>query len=150
MGGSRSEEFLHPTPIGEDTYVRSAGGYAANVEAFTTAAPEPVSWQGLPAAEVHSTPDTPTIETLVAVANELHPERGYTAADTLKNVVLALTDPEGSRSLVVVGIPGDRGVDLKRAEVAFAPSDVEPATDADFARNPGLVKGYIGPGYDAK
>ena len=39
MGGSRSEEFLHPTPIGEDTFVRSAGGYAANVEAFTTVAP---------------------------------------------------------------------------------------------------------------
>ena len=39
MGGSRSEEFLHPTPIGEDTFVRSAGGYAANVEAFTTTRP---------------------------------------------------------------------------------------------------------------
>ena len=40
MGGSRSEEFLHPTPVGEDTFVRSEGGYAANVEAFTTVAPE--------------------------------------------------------------------------------------------------------------
>jgi len=150
MGGARSEEFLHPTPVGEDTFVRSAGGYAANVEAFTTEAPAPVSWEGLPAAEVHDTPDTPTIETLVAAANALHPDRGYTAADTLKNVVLALTDLEGNRSLVVVGIPGDRGVDLKRAEVAFAPNDVEPATEADFAKNPGLVKGYIGPNYSDK
>ena len=145
MGGSRSEEFLHPTPVGEDTYVRSAGGYAANVEAFTTAVPDAVPFDGLPAAEVHDTPDTPTIDTLVAVANELYPDRGYTAADTLKNVVLALTDLEGNRSLVVVGLPGDRGVDLKRAEVAFAPAEVEPATEADFARNKGLVKGYIGP-----
>jgi len=150
MGGARSEEFLHPTPVGEDTYVRSAGGYAANVEAFTTAAPEAVSWEGLPASEVHDTPDTPTIETLVAAANALHPDRNYTAADTLKNVVLALTDLEGNRSLVVVGIPGDRGVDMKRAEVAFAPAEVEAATEADFAKNPGLVKGYIGPKYDAK
>ena len=150
MGGARSEEFLHPTPVGEDTYVRSAGGYAANVEAFTTAAPAAVSWEGLPAAEVHDTPDTPTIDTLVAVANELHPDRGYTAADTLKNVVLALTDLEGNRSLVVVGIPGDRGVDMKRAEVAFAPAEVEAATEADFVKNPGLVKGYIGPNFDAK
>ncbi len=147
MGGARSEEFLHPTPIGEDTYVRSAGGYAANVEAFTTEAPPAVPFDSLPPAEVRDTPDTPTIETLVAVATELYPDRGYTAAHTLKNVVLALTDPEGARSLVVVGIPGDRGVDLKRAEVAFAPHDVEPATDADFVNNPGLVKGYIGPGY---
>src|SRR3712207_652023 len=41
MGGSRSEEFLHPTPIGEDTFVRSPGGYAANVEAVSTVVPEP-------------------------------------------------------------------------------------------------------------
>ena len=39
-----SEEFLHPTAVGEDTFVRSAGGYAANVEAFTTVVsrPDPV------------------------------------------------------------------------------------------------------------
>src|SRR5215217_2395355 len=47
MGGSRSEEFLHPTPVGEDTFVRSDGGYAANVEAFTTLAPDPIPFDGL-------------------------------------------------------------------------------------------------------
>ena len=47
MGGARSEEFLHPTAVGEDTFVRSAGGYAANVEAFTTVAPEPIPFDGL-------------------------------------------------------------------------------------------------------
>jgi len=147
MGGARSEEFLHPTLVGEDTFVRSDGGYAANVEAFRTAPPEAVSFESLAAAQVHDTPDTPTIDTLVAVANDSHArsDRAWTAADTLKNVVLALTDLEGNRSLVVVGLPGDRGVDMKRAEVAFSPADVEPATEADFARNPGLVKGYIGP-----
>ena len=150
MGGARSEEFLHPTPVGEDTFVRSAGGYAANVEAFTTAAPAPVPFDALPAAEVRDTPDTPTIETLVAVANETFPERGYTAGDTLKNVVLALTALDGTRSLVVVGIPGDRGVDMKRAEVAFAPAEVEAANEGDLAKHPGLVKGYIGPGYAEK
>ncbi|HXF01708.1 MAG TPA: proline--tRNA ligase, partial [Arthrobacter sp.] len=39
MGGSKSEEFLHPTVVGEDTFVRSPGGYAANVEAVATVAP---------------------------------------------------------------------------------------------------------------
>ncbi|CAN5238680.1 proline--tRNA ligase [soil metagenome] len=148
MGGSKSEEFLHPTPIGEDTFVRSAGGYAANVEAFTTAAPPARSFEKLTPAEVLDTPDTPTIATLVAVANEKHPRpdgRAWTAADTLKNIVLALTDLDGTRELVVVGLPGDRDVDLKRAEVAFAPAEVEAATEADFAKHPGLVKGYIGP-----
>jgi prolyl-tRNA synthetase len=76
--------------------------------------------------------------------------RTWSAGDTLKNVVLALTSPEGKRSLVVVGLPGDREVDAKRAEVAFAPNDVEQATEADFAANPGLVKGYIGPVKDGK
>ena len=40
MGGSKSEEFLHPTAIGEDTFVRSPGGYAANVEAVVTVVPD--------------------------------------------------------------------------------------------------------------
>ncbi|KQV05202.1 proline--tRNA ligase [Leifsonia sp. Root112D2] len=148
MGGSRSEEFLHPTPIGEDTFVRSAGGYAANVEAFTTVVPESRSYEKLTPAEVLDTPESPTIASLVALANEKHPRpdgRAWTAADTLKNVVLALRNLDGSRDLVVVGLPGDREVDMKRAEVAFAPAEVEPANEADFAAHSGLVKGYIGP-----
>ncbi|MEO7146267.1 MAG: His/Gly/Thr/Pro-type tRNA ligase C-terminal domain-containing protein, partial [Terrimesophilobacter sp.] len=105
-------------------------------------------YDGLTPAEVFDTPDTPTIQTLVDVANAQHPRpdgRAWSAADTLKNVVLALTQLDGSREVVVVGMPGDRDVDLKRAEVAFAPAAVEPATEADFAKNPKLVKGYIGP-----
>ncbi len=148
MGGSRSEEFLHPTPIGEDTFVRSAGGYAANVEAYTTTAPPALPIEGLEPAVVHDTPDTPTIATLVDIANQNHPRpdgRQWTAADTLKNVVLALTHVDGSRELVIVAVPGDRDVDMKRAEAAFAPAEVEPATAEDFEKQPLLVKGYIGP-----
>jgi prolyl-tRNA synthetase len=148
MGGSKSEEFLHPTLVGEDTFVRSAGGYAANVEAFTTLAPPARDWSNLTPAEVLDTPDTPTIQTLVDRANSAHPRpdgREWTAADTLKNVVLALKQPDGTRELVIIGLPGDREVDLKRVEVAFAPAEVEAANEVDFARHPGLVKGYIGP-----
>lgn len=148
MGGSRSEEFLHPSPVGEDSFVRSAGGYAANIEAFTTIAPPAIALDGLPAAEVFDSPNTPTIESLVAFVNAEHPRadgRTWTAADTLKNVVLALTHLDGSRELIAVGLPGDREVDLARIEVAFAPAEVEAATEADFAKNKALVKGYIGP-----
>ncbi|KAA9111091.1 proline--tRNA ligase [Microbacterium rhizomatis] len=148
MGGSRSEEFLHPTPIGEDTFVRSAGGYAANVEAFTTVVPEPIPFDGLAETVIFDSPNTPTIQTLVDHANAVlsAPEGGdFTAADTLKNVVLALTHLDGTRELVIVGLPGDRDVDDKRVEVAFAPAEVEQATPEDFERNPLLVKGYIGP-----
>ena len=148
MGGSKSEEFLHPTPVGEDTFVRSAGGYAANVEAFRTVAPEPIPFDALPPAVVLDSPNTPTISTLVDLANAEYPRpdgRPWTAADTLKNVVLALTHVDGTREIVVVGLPGDRDVEMKRVEVAFAPAAVEAATEEDFATQPGLVKGYIGP-----
>jgi len=148
MGGSRSEEFLHPTAVGEDTFVRSDGGYAANVEAFTTVVPEALPFDDAPAAEIFDSPNTPTIETLVAHSNAVL-DGEYTAADTLKNVVLALTHLDGTRELVIVGIPGDRDVDDKRAEVAFAPAEVEAATPEDFAKHPGLVKGYIGPWSEA-
>ncbi|MDR2320465.1 MAG: proline--tRNA ligase [Microbacterium sp.] len=144
MGGSRSEEFLHPTPVGEDTFVRSAGGYAANVEAYTTAIPEPLPFDADGAPVIFDSPNTPTIETLVAHANA-HLDGEFTAADTLKNVVLALTHLDGTRELVVIGIPGDREVDEKRAEVAFAPAEIEAATPEDFEKHPLLVKGYIGP-----
>jgi prolyl-tRNA synthetase len=148
MGGSRSEEFLQPTEVGEDTFVRCTNGdYAANTEAVTTPVPPARPSDGLAAAHVEDTPDTPTIETLVAHANENvpRPDRAWTAADTLKNVVVTLVHPDGTREPLVVGVPGDRDVDAKRLEAAVAPAEVEPFTDADFAKHPGLVKGYIGP-----
>ena len=147
MGGSRSEEFLHPTEIGEDTFVRTAGGYAANVEAFRVTPPKPQDYSQTASPVVFDSPDTPTIDSLVALANAQHPKESgsWQASDTLKNVVLALTHPDDTRELVIVGIPGDRDVDMKRAEAVFGPSVVEQATDEDFTKHPGLVKGYIGP-----
>ena len=161
MGGSRSEEFLHPTPVGEDTFVRSEGGYAANVEAVTTVVPEPIDASNTPAASIEVTPDSPTIETLVEQSNALHPksEGQWTAADTLKNVVIAVIHPDGTRQLVAIGVPGDRAVDMGRVEVNVGvllgiggEVEVEAATEEDFKKFPQLVKGYIGPGLslDAK
>lgn len=155
MGGSRSEEFLHPTPIGEDTFVRSPGGYAANVEAVTTVVPESRPLEGQPEAHVEHTPDSATIETLVQRSEEMHPKDDgpWSAAETLKNVVLVVTTPEGERRLVVIGLPGDRGVDLKRVEAGIGALigvggevEVEQAADADLAKHPQIVKGYLGPG----
>ena len=158
MGGSKSEEFLHPTEIGEDTFVRSPGGYAANVEAVTTVVPADIDFSRAPAAEVRDTPDTPTIDTLVDAANALVPRAeadggAWTAADTLKNVVLAVTLPTGERQIVVIGVPGDRGVDLKRVEAnigSFLPIAgeiiLEAANEEDLKKQPLIVKGYLGPG----
>ena len=148
MGGSHSEEFLHPCEIGEDTFVRSAGGYAANAEAVITPAPEPVDASAEPPARVVDTPDAPTIEALVDLCNERYPRsdgRAWTAADTLKNVVVTLTRPGGSKELLIVGLPGDREIDMRRLEAAVAPAEVEMAVDEDFDGHPELVRGYIGP-----
>ena len=147
MGGSASEEFLAPCESGEDTFVRSDGGYAANVEAVVTVPPAEVPIEGLPAAHVEDTPDTPTIESLVDLANARFPraDRPWTAADTLKNVVLRLEHPDGTTSALVVGLPGDREVDMKRLEAQVSPAVPSPFEEADFAAYPQLVKGYIGP-----
>jgi prolyl-tRNA synthetase len=145
MGGSASEEFLAESPIGEDTFVRCLeSGYAANVEAVITAVPEARPIEGLPAAVVHDTPDTPTISSLVDWANATLPGT-TTAADTLKNVLLKVREPGGDWELLAIGIPGDREVDDKRLGAALEPAEYALLDDADFAANPFLVKGYIGP-----
>ncbi len=150
MGGSASEEFLAVSPHGEDTFVRSTGGrYAANVEAVHVPTPAPVDASDIPAAQVYDTPDTPTIETLVAAANADHPRadgRAWTAADTLKNVLLMLSHPDGTQEPLAIGVPGDREVDAKRLEAQVAPAEARPFEAADFAAHPSLAKGYIGPG----
>jgi len=147
MGGSASEEFLAPCESGEDTFVRSDAGYAANVEAVVTVPPPEIPVEGLPPAHVEDTPDTPTIETLVDLANGRFPraDRAWTAADTLKNVVLRLEYPDGTTSPLVIGLPGDREVDMKRLEAQVSPAVPAPFEEADFAAFGQLVKGYIGP-----
>jgi prolyl-tRNA synthetase len=146
MGGSASEEFLAESPVGEDTFVRCAqSGYAANVEAVITAVPETQPIDGLPEAVVHDTGDTPTIATLVEWANGAGLGRAVTAADTLKNVLVKVRQPGGDWELLGIGVPGDREVDDKRLGAALEPAEYALLDDADFARYPFLVKGYIGP-----
>jgi prolyl-tRNA synthetase len=150
MGGSKSEEFLATADNGEDTYVRCENcGYAANVEAVRVPAPDPIPYAALPASHVEDTPDTPTIETLVDAANANHPRgdgRVWTAADTLKNVIVMLVHPDGSREPLAIGVPGDREVDEKRLGAQVEPAVVEAFEEKDFAAHPSLAKGYIGPG----
>jgi len=149
MGGSRSEEFLATAENGEDTYVRcSTCDYAANVEAVQVRPPAPVPYDDAPAAHAEQTPDTPTIQTLVDHLNAAfpRPDRAWDAGDTLKNVLVVLRHPDGTREPVAIGLPGDRGVDEKRLGGRLEPIEVEAFDEADFARYPSLAKGYIGPG----
>jgi len=146
MGGSASEEFLAPTPTGEDTFVACHScGYAANAEAVTTTPPAAGDLEGLAEQRVLDTPGTPTIESLVSFVNEHH-GLSVTAADTLKNVVVKVSTPGSAKvETLVVGVPGDREVDFKRLEAALAPGEPAIFEAEDFAKHPGLVRGYIGP-----
>lgn len=150
MGGSASEEFLAESEVGEDTFVRCLeSGYAANVEAVITRAPADVPIEGQPAAQVHDTPDAPTIATLVDWANSANlaqfEGRAVTAADTLKNVLVKTREPGGEWELLGIGVPGDRDIDEKRLGAALEPAEFVLLDEADFAANPFLVKGYVGP-----
>ncbi len=147
MGGSASEEFLAEADTGEDTFVRATeSDFAANVEAVVTPVPPALSIEDKPAAQVHHTPDTPTIETLVDFLNSEGLDREFTAADTLKNVLVKTRQP-GAKDwqLLAVAVPGDREVDFKRLQASLEPAEVALLEEADFAANPFLVKGYIGP-----
>lgn len=147
MGGSRSEEFLAEAPAGEDTFVGcTTCGYAANTEAVTTPTPEPGDPAAAPPMQVHDTPDTPTIETLVAHANahRLGGRGDWTAADTLKNVAVQVRGPgDPAADLLVIGVPGDREVDLKRLAAVLEPATV--TMFEDWESKPELVRGYLGP-----
>ena len=149
MGGSKSEEFLAPLEVGEDTFVRCACGYAANTEAVTVPAPVATNIDGLPTSRVVDTPNTPTIATLVDLLNDRsnlrRDDRSWTAADTLKNVIVMLRHPDGRREPLAIGLPGDREVDMKRLEAQVGPAEPDAFTEADFTAHPALVKGYIGP-----
>ena len=149
MGGSRSEEFLATAENGEDTYVRcSVCDYAANVEAVALRPPPPVPYDDAPPAHAEQTPDTPTIDTLVQHLNDAFPreDRPWHAGDTLKNVLVVLRHPDGTREPVAIGLPGDREVDEKRLGGQLEPIEVEAFEEKDFAAHPELAKGYIGPG----
>jgi prolyl-tRNA synthetase len=144
MGGSKSEEFLAPCPTGEDTYVLcKACGYAANVEAMICKVP-PYQGEKVGAIELLDTPNTPTIDSLVEILNKKY-SASITAANTLKNVLIMADEKP-----IAVLVPGDREVDLKRLGANLPEvKDLRLFEDADFAKYPKLVKGYVGP-QDAK
>jgi prolyl-tRNA synthetase len=149
MGGSASEEFLAVSASGEDTFVRATDGdYAANVEAVITPAPAERPIDGQPEAKVYDTPDATTMDTLLDWARSEGLEvdgRPAELTDTLKCLVVKITEPGGEPELTGVLLPGDREADMKRLEASLEPAVVELASDEDFAKNPFLVKGYVGP-----
>ncbi|HUP85882.1 MAG TPA: proline--tRNA ligase [Acidimicrobiales bacterium] len=137
IGGEVNHEFMVLSAIGEDFFVQCpACGYAANTEAAVSGD----RWVDRPAPPEalveHHTPDRPGIDLVVSHFTSTL-GRELTAAGMLKCIAL-VDEREGSNGVpVIVLVPGDREVRV--------PKGMRPFDDADFARHPSLVKGYIGP-----
>ncbi|MGP0030771.1 MAG: proline--tRNA ligase [Acidimicrobiales bacterium] len=136
IGGDVNHEFMIPSVVGEDHFARCAScGYAANVEAAVTR-PRPATGQEAGAEPgdplvTHETPDCPGIEAVAA----LLAERGDDVPIGTFLKCMAAFDADGEP--VVILVPGDREVRVPHGWRLFE--------DADFAANPALVRGYIGP-----
>ncbi|HUQ38930.1 MAG TPA: proline--tRNA ligase, partial [Acidimicrobiales bacterium] len=131
IGGDVNNEFMVPSPIGEDQFASCpACGYAANIEAAQ------VGGGGTPgpAEELteHHTPGRPGVKAVV----EYFADRGLTSAQMLKCIAL-IDETGGGQQVVIALVPGDREVRVPPGLRAFE--------EADFAAHPELVKGYIGP-----
>ena len=98
-----------------------------------------------PAAHVEDTPDTPTIETLVDLSTPRRPApptATWTAADTLKNVVVMLRHPDGTtRAARDRRARRPRGRHSSGWRRVRRPAEVEAFTEADFAAQPGAGQG---------
>ena len=152
----------------------TASDYAANVEAVVVATPDPIDASNTAEAQSVETPGCTTIDDLVAFSNQNDEisgrfDREITAADTLKSIVVktrSLRKPKDEKNKKkskadaaaeaaataeqpweyhILAIPGDREVDMSRVEAAYEPQEVELVDEADFAKHPALVKGYVGP-----
>lgn len=159
MGGFESQEFLSPMAIGEDTFAKAPSGKAWNVEALTTPEVPEIDCSKTPSMSLRELPDAESIDDMVRQCEALYQRqdgRGWVASDMLKNVVIAVKHPgepddeveehrKPWREIVVVALPGDRVVDMKRLEAQFAPAEIEEANEADLKGHPEFVKGYIGP-----
>ena len=124
--------------------------YAANVEAVRVPAAGPRARTTTRPPRTSTTrPDTPTIATLVDLAQRRadlrREDREWTAADTLKNVIVMLRHPDGTREPLAIGVPGDRDVDMKRLEARSRPPRPRPFTEDDFAALPGAGQGLHRP-----
>ncbi len=128
IGGKDSQEFILPTPVGEDTFLQCPScGYAANAERAEFARPDAPQEDPLPVEDVH----TPGIKTIAELTEFL----GVPPEKTLK-AVFYVADGEP----VFVTVRGDLEVNEIKLRRALGCHDLRLATDEEAAAA-GLVAG---------
>lgn len=130
MGGGESEEFMVPSPAGEDRLVlcRSCG-YAANME-VATSVPAPSGGTSRPKEKVH----TPGMRTIEEVSGFL----GRPPSKLMKSLIFVAR--EGP---VMVLIRGDYEVNEAKLEDEIGP--FRPAEPDEIERITGAPAGFVGP-----
>ncbi len=133
MGGKLSEEFMAPSPFGEDIILVSpSGDYAANREVATFRRETPPAEDALPVEEV-ATPATPTIEALAELL-------GVPTSRTAKAVFFT----GDSGRLIFAVIRGDLEVNETKLRKVAGEGNLTPAT-TDAIRAAGADPGYASP-----
>ncbi|MCP5191313.1 MAG: proline--tRNA ligase [Pseudomonadales bacterium] len=140
MGGSLAHEFMHLTPIGEDTLLLcNACGFKANRQIAPFRKPAGTDEALLPTEKV-ATPGTKTIADLAAFL-------GVPKAQTAKAVFLMATITEGQADverLIFAVVRGDMELNETKLANAVAAKSLRPATDEEI-RAIGAVPGYASP-----
>ncbi len=138
IGGDVNHEFMAPSEIGEDLFVYAPkGSYAANMEAASSQRPAEVAAGTDPLQRIH-TPGVPGVQEVAA-------HLGIPTSQILKCVLYKVPRAgDGGIQVVAVLCPGNREInEYKLGKVlGAAPTLLEAA---DFAANPGLIRGYVGP-----
>jgi prolyl-tRNA synthetase len=139
MGGSESNEFMAPSPAGEDLIVRCRNcGYAANLEKAVSRLELVTDEAGPAAPEEFPTPGVRTIEDLTTFPG------GAEAARQIKSLVF-VANIDGEQRPVLVLLRGDHQLHEIKLSDSLRATAVRPAQPAEIRDLLGANPGSLGP-----
>ena len=138
MGGSESNEFMAPSPAGEDVIVSCANcGYAANLEKATSRLADTADEVGPDAPEEFPTPGVRTIEDLTTFPG------GAEASRQIKSLVFFATI-DGEQRPVLVLLRGDHQLHETKLADSLRATAVRPAHPEEIRDLLGASAGSLG------
>ena len=139
MGGSESNEFMAPSPAGEDFIVRCKScGYAANLEKAISRLAPATDDAGPNAPEEFPTPGVRTIEDLITFPG------GAEAARQIKSLVFVATI-DGEPRPVLILLRGDHQLHETKLADTLRATAVRPAHPEEIREILGASAGSLGP-----
>lgn len=134
MGGSGSQEFMVPSPAGEDDVVMCpTGDYAANVERATSVLDDIDDGEPSAAPEMF---DTPGVRTIAALEDF---EGGAAADRQIKTMVMVVDD-----EIVLALVRGDHSLNEQKLSDGLGAISMRPATPDEAHAALGAMPGSLG------